>query len=116
MFCPNCKTEYQKGYSTCFDCQVPLIENLVEDKLTKDKPVPIPEAKFIKVLETKNIMDVAEIKTVLEAEGITFYIQNEEMNLTYRSRSARLLVLEDDVERALQLLKDLNLESLKPEK
>ena len=111
MFCPNCKTEYQQGYSVCYDCHVPLVEKLSEEKSSGEKPIPIPDAKFIPVMETRNAVDIAEIKTVLEAEGITFYFQNEEISITYRSRSARLLVLEDDVERAIRLLKDLDLVS-----
>lgn len=111
MFCPKCKAEYQHGFSTCYDCQVPLVEKLPEEKISAGKPDPIPDAKFIPVMETRNGGDIAEIKTVLEEEGITFYIQNEEMNITYRSRSARVLVLEDDVDRAVRLLKELNLAS-----
>jgi len=110
MFCPNCRTEYQHGYSTCNDCHVPLVEILPDE----EKPDPIPDAKFIPVMETRNAVDIAEIKTVLEAEGITFYIQNEEMSIGYRSRSAKLLVLQDDVDKAVQLLNEMKPDSFTP--
>ena len=29
MFCPNCKTEYRPGFSTCSDCGAALVERLV---------------------------------------------------------------------------------------
>src|SRR5579863_6547094 len=31
MFCPNCKTEYRRGFTECSDCLVPLVENLPAD-------------------------------------------------------------------------------------
>jgi hypothetical protein len=31
MFCPNCKTEYRRGFTECSDCHVPLVENLSAD-------------------------------------------------------------------------------------
>ncbi len=28
MFCPKCRTEYKKGFTTCADCGIPLIDEL----------------------------------------------------------------------------------------
>lgn len=30
MICPNCHAEYRDGFSTCADCQVPLVNDLSE--------------------------------------------------------------------------------------
>jgi hypothetical protein len=32
MFCPNCKTEYRAGFSTCSDCGAALVETLESKK------------------------------------------------------------------------------------
>jgi len=32
MFCPKCKVEYREGFFMCADCQVPLVDFLLEDK------------------------------------------------------------------------------------
>ncbi len=31
-FCPNCKTEYRKGFTECYDCQIDLVDELIDDK------------------------------------------------------------------------------------
>lgn len=31
-FCPNCKSEYRKGFTECYDCQIDLVDELVDDK------------------------------------------------------------------------------------
>ncbi len=28
MYCPKCQTEYRKGFATCADCDIPLLEGL----------------------------------------------------------------------------------------
>jgi len=30
MFCPQCRTEYRKGFNRCSDCDIPLVERLPE--------------------------------------------------------------------------------------
>jgi hypothetical protein len=32
MFCPLCKAEYRQGFSTCSDCQIPLVATQAEAK------------------------------------------------------------------------------------
>jgi hypothetical protein len=40
MFCPNCKTEYRRGFTECSDCLVPLVENLSADDLNSTTADP----------------------------------------------------------------------------
>ena len=67
-------------------------------------------ADYKKVLETLNPGDIAIIKSILDAAGITYFFQEE--NYTYWGRSVippRLMVKEDEVEKAKEVLKDLKL-------
>jgi thiol-disulfide isomerase/thioredoxin len=42
-WCPNCKAEYQEGYTECSDCGIPLVESL-EDKSEHIEYVPFFQA------------------------------------------------------------------------
>ena len=35
-YCQKCKTEYREGYSRCSDCDMDLVENLVEEDLIEE--------------------------------------------------------------------------------
>ncbi len=104
MFCPKCGSEYRLGFTRCSDCDVDLVDQL---------PSPPPEEQYIEykaVLETYNPGDVALIKSVLDAEEITYYFLGEYSSpYMYNAIPLRLMICEDQVENALTLLKDLNL-------
>lgn len=68
------------------------------------------EPKFVKILETDSLTDIALIKSVLDAEGIRYFIQGENMKfIRSGDQSAQLMVHEEDVEMVVALLKPLNL-------
>jgi hypothetical protein len=105
MFCPQCKTEYRVGYTECADCHVPLVDRLPGEEAAAD-----PGGKFVKVLETWDITDIAIIKSVLDGEGLQYYIQGEIMkHMRPFDQIATLMVSEEDAEKAASLVKDLNL-------
>ena len=66
MFCPNCRAEYREGFTTCADCDVPLVAEL--------PPEPVAESpqyiEFEEILLTFNAGDIATVKSLLEEEGI----------------------------------------------
>lgn len=68
-----------------------------------------PESSFIKILETDSLTDIVSIKSVLDAEGVRYFIQGENMKFIRPSDPAQLVVLDEDVEKAVTLLKPLNL-------
>jgi hypothetical protein len=105
MFCPNCKAEYLEGYTSCVDCRIPLVDLLPEEE---DKTEP--EKKFVKILQTNNLTDVVLLKSLLEGGEIRYFIQNDNMSVIYPFiQPATLMVMEDDVEKTLDLLKDVKL-------
>ena len=103
MFCPKCKSEYREGFSICADCDIPLIEELPPEK----------EPEFIEyeeVLGTYNPADIMIIKSILDAENITYYFNAEHfMYVRPMAEPARLMVAKNDVETAKDILNDLDL-------
>jgi hypothetical protein len=68
MFCPNCRTEYKEGITTCADCGAALVQALE----------PIDErSEMVTVLETADLSEVALAKSILEEADIPFYAKGE---------------------------------------
>jgi len=65
------------------------------------------ESTFVKVLVTDSLTDIALIKSVLDAEGVRYFLQGE--NMMYFADPAILMVVEEDVEKAAELLRPLKL-------
>jgi hypothetical protein len=100
MFCPECRAEYIEGITECKDCKVPLVEALP----------PQQPYNFIEILSTFNLGDIAMIKSLLDSEEIAYYFIGENFNrLDQLVQPARLIVREDHVERAREVLGDFNL-------
>jgi len=101
MFCPQCRAEYREGFSRCADCDIDLVETL--------EPEPPPEyVDFQLILSTFNTGDIAIIKSILDAEQVTYYFLGEHINLVRPlGDPARLMVRKDEVSTAVDLLKDL---------
>ncbi len=67
------------------------------------------ESKFVKVLETSSLTDIALIKSALDAAKIKYYIQGDNMILVRPVDAAALMVDERDAKKAIELLKPLKL-------
>jgi hypothetical protein len=105
MYCPNCRAEYVDGITECPDCHIPLVEELLEETEPKDF---LP---YVKVLATFNSADLIVIKSLLENAGLDYYIEGE--NFHYLgippAQAVKLVVREDQVETAKELLSGLDL-------
>ncbi len=103
MFCPICKSEYRSGFTTCSDCNVPLVAEL--------PPESEPDfVEYKEVLSTNSPSDRAIISSILDAEGITYFFQGEFVAAyVYNAIPVRLMIREDQVEKAVEVLKDLEL-------
>lgn len=105
MFCPKCRYEYRKGLYVCPDCNVDLIDNPPEQE---DKQSEFTE--YVELLITYNPADVAMIKSLLDAENITYYFNAEQfMYVRPLAEPARLMVKKDEADNAREILKDLEL-------
>jgi hypothetical protein len=103
MFCPICRSEYKLGYTICKGCNVELVPKLP----------PEPELEYVEyeeILATHSPSDRAIIKSILDAEGVTYLFQGEyATTYLFHAIPVRLLVRKDQVEKAVEVLKDLNL-------
>ncbi|MBI1807823.1 MAG: DUF2007 domain-containing protein [Ignavibacteria bacterium] len=67
------------------------------------------EIRFIKVLETDSLTDIALIKSVLDAEGVHYFFQGEHMKVIELIHSTTLMVAEEDLGKAIELITPLGL-------
>ena len=68
-----------------------------------------PQSRFVRVLDTDSLTDIAMIKSVLDGGGIRYYIQGENVRYLRPVDSAVLMVQDEDVEKAVALIKPLRL-------
>lgn len=103
MFCPKCRLEYKEGFTTCSDCNVPLVSELL--------PESGPDfVDYKEVLYTNSPSDRALISSILDAEGITYFFQGEYVAAyVYNAIPVRLMVKDDQVQQTMEILKDLEL-------
>jgi hypothetical protein len=103
MFCPKCGTEYREGFHVCSDCNSELVNGL--------PPEEEPEfTDYVEIMGTYNPADVALIKSILDAENITYYFNAEHfMNVRPLAEPVRLMVKTDEAEKAKEILQGLNL-------
>jgi hypothetical protein len=105
MFCPKCRAEYREGFNTCSDCHVELVEDL--PPLEEDQPEFV---NFVEILATYNPADIVFLKSLLESEGIQYFFKGEHfMYMRPLADPVRLMVREDQVEDAIDLMKDVKL-------
>src|SRR5437773_4586801 len=64
MFCPQCKGEYQEGFTECADCQIPLVDDLLPSESDDERKA----VDLVEVLSTADAGLSARVKAVLEAE------------------------------------------------
>ena len=66
--------------------------------------------KYELILETHNEGDLVLLKSILDAEGITYYIQGEHVApYIYHALPMRLMVKKDQAADTREILKDVNL-------
>ena len=73
MYCPKCGAEYRSGYSRCADCDVYLVDQLVQER-----PVPDPNRELVAVFKTTDSILLPVVKSLLESAGIEYVSQGEE--------------------------------------
>ncbi len=103
MFCPQCNSEYEKGFYKCADCGVDLV-----GALPPYEACDSGDEEFVEVFSTYQQGDIAFIKSVLDGEGITYFFQGESSVLLIAAGAyARLLVKADEAQRAREILQEL---------
>jgi hypothetical protein len=67
------------------------------------------DSQFVKVLETDSLTDIALIKSVLDPEGVRYFLQGENLKFLRPVDPVVLMVVEEEVNRAIELLRPLKL-------
>lgn len=120
MFCPVCGGEYIKGITVCSTCNVALVH---------EPPIEEPPEflKLVTVYETGDPALIAFIKSILESEGIRYFMKGEGLQDLFALGRlgpgfnpavgpVEIQVDEKDVEKANSILSDLEqAESALPE-
>lgn len=114
-YCPICQDEFRRGFSTCPDCRVELVEALATHE---------PEAPAGDLQQVWNFAHVAEeidhVCSMLKANGVSTYLRENEVTVPWQTwsevsatsmfrsqtRQAALLVASADVERAIHLIEE----------
>ena len=100
MFCPKCGSEYISETTTCTDCGALLIESISGSE----------QNKYVEILETFNLADIAMIKSILINANIDFLFLGENFNnIEQLVQPARLAVHEDQVDEAKKILEDMEI-------
>ena len=101
MICPECECEYVEGITRCPVCQVALLEALPEEE-------EIELVNYEEILSTYNLADIAFIKSLLDGEGLDYHLRGETFSAVEPLvQPVKLMVREDQVETARDLLKEL---------
>ena len=104
MFCPNCRTEYVEGIRICANCEIELVPKLPAE----DVPEPPHWIDFDEILTTFNAGDIALIKSILDAEDISYFFQGEAFNYVGPLIQApKLMVRKDQADQVREILNDL---------
>lgn len=105
MFCPICKAEYRSGFTICSDCNAQLV---------KEFPQVLPEEShsMINLYSPNNEMELIMIKSLLDAEGINYFVINEnfgsmEVGPQIALFNKKIIMVQDNqLERASELIND----------
>lgn len=100
MYCPKCKAEYREGFSKCSECDIELVKELPIDSVEDDN-------LLVDISVALQQSDIGFIKSILDAENITYKIFDESSgNLFPVPDTNRLMVAKKDQQIAMELLKD----------
>ena len=111
MICPKCNTEYREGFYTCADCSVPLVVKHPEIKESQSKILQsqLYTGEFIEVLQTVEQTDFLTVKLAFDEEKIPNNFSGDFLLGDRSRRLARFFVPTEFKDRALEILKDLEL-------
>jgi hypothetical protein len=101
MICHACGMQNPVGAENCAGCGAGL---------AAEPPEGPGATAFVEILTTYNTADIAFLKSLLEAEGITYFFHGENFaRIDPMIQPARLMVRRHEVEKARELLRDSGL-------
>jgi hypothetical protein len=70
MFCPQCRREYREGFTSCYDCDVPLVVELPLEPT-------LEYVQLVTVFATGHEGLIALARSVLDAAAIPYSLKGE---------------------------------------
>lgn len=108
MFCPECEFEYKPGITVCPDCEVELVEELSLEDIEHEF-----QHSYVEILKSMNQGDLSVIQSLFDSNDIDYLFSDENFNsVTPLIQPVKVLVYNDEVEDALELLKGMDLHLL----
>lgn len=105
--CPRCGTEYEDSAHECMDCHLPLRPGAPLKPLQDDVGVQDVELATARIFGGGTAAADAELaKSLLESEGIPCVLAGANAARLYPVLEVRLLVREDDLERAARVFEE----------
>ena len=103
MFCPECGLGYRDGITRCSECDVNLVAIL--------PPEPDHSAEYVPVTTVQGQLEIDQIRSFLESNGIPSEVQGESTRNLYGFTvdglaAAQVLVPKDQAADAMELLKE----------
>jgi putative signal transducing protein len=86
-YCPACRAEYAPGSECCHDCDVDLVDVLIDD-LPTDEPPPVGPLVTVAAFDTP--LKASILASRLDAEGIECFIADAETIAAHGLLSAAL--------------------------
>ena len=99
MFCPECRSEYRRGFTRCSDCDVPLVSTL-----PREEDSPVEGNGEIAVFVASDMFEAETIKGLLEASNIEAWLAPENSSLRGLPGAVPVLVRSDQAELAEEIL------------
>jgi hypothetical protein len=112
MFCPKCGAEYRQGFWTCNDCNVALVHELPLKRRPENRGAAdgAEHVEYEEILETYSPTDIAFIKSILDAEDITYFFKGEIIgSIQPMADRAKLMVSKDQAKEVKNLLADMKI-------
>jgi hypothetical protein len=78
MFCPQCKCEFQLGFARCNDCDLELVDHLVEEE-----PANPDAPGYVVIATVSGPLEDSQICSFLEANGIPTQIREAPFRRPY---------------------------------
>jgi hypothetical protein len=104
MLCPQCRTEYRRGFTTCDECGIRLVDILPAEEAHE------PEySRFVTVVTAQGQFEEGQICSFLEAAGIPTAVRGEALRHTHGLTidgigAAHIMVPEIHADQARELL------------
>jgi len=104
MFCPQCESEYRDGFTRCGECGVDLVASL-----PPEPPEPDHNAEYVPVTTVQGQLQINQIRSFLESNGIPSEVQGESTRNIYGFTvdglaAAQVLVPKEQFAAAVELL------------